>query len=330
MDDEKSDSAFDEFRLAVSEPKSEPSVSPDEYERALDGLRDAVDSWRSIGGTTQWAAPEQVAAEREMFADLKADAERHAAPVIAAINRLLAEEPKPGDIRLVEVPPRHAMTQNVPIAWVYDEVTGVVAVDPPGDTTAGFVAGGSFEVPVGVPGFARLGNCPLCVVCDAELPDAEGRWLHAVAFPGVALQVVTCNTDACKAQAEAATRRRADLQLDGEGNLVPSVPIAKAPPPEALPAVRAKLDEIRQNPTAPLRIDPAPHAFVVGKFRRGERGGMWPEETCDVCGYDPHNMIHVSSAEAASPPPRPDGFSQSAVDAAKAVLLSTTTKRGGR
>jgi hypothetical protein len=36
----------------------------------------------------------------------------------------------------------------------------------------------------------------------------------------------------------------------------------------------------------------SPHAFVRGKFDRGERGGQWPEETCDVCGRDPHNVIH--------------------------------------
>lgn len=36
----------------------------------------------------------------------------------------------------------------------------------------------------------------------------------------------------------------------------------------------------------------SPHVFVHGKFKRGERGGQWPEETCDVCGRDPHNAIH--------------------------------------
>lgn len=34
------------------------------------------------------------------------------------------------------------------------------------------------------------------------------------------------------------------------------------------------------------------HPFVIGKFKRGDRGGQWPEETCDVCGTDPHNAIH--------------------------------------
>jgi hypothetical protein len=36
----------------------------------------------------------------------------------------------------------------------------------------------------------------------------------------------------------------------------------------------------------------APHAFVVGKFERGERGHQMPEETCVVCGRDPRNSVH--------------------------------------
>lgn len=34
------------------------------------------------------------------------------------------------------------------------------------------------------------------------------------------------------------------------------------------------------------------HAFVHGRFKAGERGGQMPNETCDVCGRDPRNMIH--------------------------------------
>lgn len=38
--------------------------------------------------------------------------------------------------------------------------------------------------------------------------------------------------------------------------------------------------------------EPEHHPFVIGKFKRGDRGGQWPEETCDVCGTDPRNAIH--------------------------------------
>lgn len=41
----------------------------------------------------------------------------------------------------------------------------------------------------------------------------------------------------------------------------------------------------------------ASHVFVPGKFQRGDRGGQWPEETCDVCGKDPRNVVHNSSKE---------------------------------
>lgn len=69
----------------------------------------------------------------------------------------------------------------------------------------------------------------------------------------------------------------------------PGVPIAKAPPPEALPELRAKSREIRG----------------------GEHG----------------RMVIVDTD---APPLRPDGFSQTQVDAAKAVLLAPAAKRGGR
>jgi hypothetical protein len=45
-------------------------------------------------------------------------------------------------------------------------------------------------------------------------------------------------------------------------------------------------------------LNKTPHAFVRGKFRRGERGGQWPEETCDVCGCDPRNAVHVANNPA--------------------------------
>jgi predicted Zn-ribbon and HTH transcriptional regulator len=45
------------------------------------------------------------------------------------------------------------------------------------------------------------------------------------------------------------------------------------------------------QPRANLRYT-SPHKFAPGKFKRGDRGGQQPEETCDVCGYDPRNVIH--------------------------------------
>jgi len=41
-----------------------------------------------------------------------------------------------------------------------------------------------------------------------------------------------------------------------------------------------------------VKDEDLPHAFVRGRFRRGERGGQTPEETCDVCGRDPRNVVH--------------------------------------
>lgn len=46
-------------------------------------------------------------------------------------------------------------------------------------------------------------------------------------------------------------------------------------------------------------VENTPHAFVPGKFKRGERGGMWPEETCAVCERDPRNLVHKSVPKVA-------------------------------
>jgi hypothetical protein len=40
-----------------------------------------------------------------------------------------------------------------------------------------------------------------------------------------------------------------------------------------------------------------PHVFVLPKWWSGERGHRKPEETCDVCGLDPRNSIHLPSKE---------------------------------
>lgn len=61
---------------------------------------------------------------------------------------------------------------------------------------------------------------------------------------------------------------------------------AKAPTPEQLPAIRARLDEIRRSPHQPIMLDADP------------------------------------------PLPRPDGFAQSQVDAAKAALLAHVPRKG--
>jgi len=70
-----------------------------------------------------------------------------------------------------------------------------------------------------------------------------------------------------------------------------TLPIGKAPPPEALPALEARLGALALEPTGPIIFD--------------------------------------------APTPRPDGFDQRAVDAAKAVLLAPVLlapagKRSGR
>lgn len=66
------------------------------------------------------------------------------------------------------------------------------------------------------------------------------------------------------------------------------LPVAKAPPRESWPQLRAQLDVIARAPAEPLR------------------------------------MIDGDT------PPRPDGFDQRQVDAAKAALLAPAAKRGGR
>lgn len=38
--------------------------------------------------------------------------------------------------------------------------------------------------------------------------------------------------------------------------------------------------------------DNTPHTFVTGAFQEGEQGGRAPEETCQVCGKDPRNLLH--------------------------------------
>lgn len=60
----------------------------------------------------------------------------------------------------------------------------------------------------------------------------------------------------------------------------------------AAAALRARLDADAKE---------RPHAFVRGKFQRGERGGQWPEETCDVCGRDPRNAVHHRPASDTNP-----------------------------
>lgn len=66
------------------------------------------------------------------------------------------------------------------------------------------------------------------------------------------------------------------------------------PTPEAPASVRTQCGLVRVvAEPAREKVDAnSPHAFVRGKFERGERGGQWPEETCDVCGRDPRNAIH--------------------------------------
>jgi hypothetical protein len=34
------------------------------------------------------------------------------------------------------------------------------------------------------------------------------------------------------------------------------------------------------------------HPFVRGRFEPGTRGGMTPDETCDVCDRDPRDVVH--------------------------------------
>ena len=53
-----------------------------------------------------------------------------------------------------------------------------------------------------------------------------------------------------------------------------------------------------------IKEEPKVHAFERGHFRRGERGGMWPEETCEVCGRDPRSPIHsVTNCAVGTQPP---------------------------
>ena len=59
------------------------------------------------------------------------------------------------------------------------------------------------------------------------------------------------------------------------------------------------------------------HAFERGHFRRGERGRMWPEETCEVCSRDPRSPIHsVTNCAVGTQPP---GAALTAADDVKIV-----------
>lgn len=139
-------------------------------------------------------------------------------------------------------------------------------------------------------------ECPLCL---ADLTTLTS-WQHSIVWPGFVTTLVTCTKDACMAwaqrceeQAAAARRHAHEIATDG-------IPIGKAPTAEQLPEVYARLDEIRRAQRQPLAFD---HAAA----------DEWLRSTFDL---------------PRQPPARPDGFAQSQVDAAKAVLLASVPRKG--
>lgn len=145
--------------------------------------------------------------------------------VLASIDRKLAEEPGSHEFRMV-------------------------AVDPPAATSAGFVAGGSFEI------------------ADVKHERAE-RFAAAMRE-----QIETVPPEVAESIAELETRLRRDFNL-------PMPPVA--------------LSELLRR-----------QADVVRGFES------------------------IKFSDPTEPPPRPDGFSQSAVDAAKATLLAPVKPKAGK
>lgn len=242
------------------------------------------------------------------------------ATALASIDRALAAE-LPGAMRIVPVDmdglkhayPSSKTVASIPRAGQRDPATARQ------DVEAWFAATAPTEG-----GPPPRHECPLCFTDLTPL----NTWHHTVHLQGGIKTIMTCADASCVAwaqrvQDEADATRKRLMEIDTSG-----VPIGKAPQcgHQTLTAgcsvcaiLREHLARVGARRGEIVSVIPGPAATLGALVESGhlDANGAWVADP--VQGHAP-----------AAPPPRPDGFSQAQVDAAKAVLLAPVTKRGGK
>ena len=279
--------------------------------------------------------------------------------VLASIDRVLAEPPS-GDVRLVEVPnapltPEQqeradgfAKTMREQIEMVSPEVAeacaeleAMIGKAPPSPWTP--APGEIFEVQTERTGdrWLRMQMGEFSAVClEANRPSLGhvtrmrplGVSVDSVArlagdFPVVFRGDMSESLAVRLAQRELAQlpdvqRERSEtfsraMRYWGwtRDEIERAMPVFKAPTSEQIPTVRAKLVDLSHEEQSPI---------IVKRCEAARAAAPW-SPTDVIRGWS-----GLPDPEPAAPLPRPDGFSQSAIDAAKATLLATGVKRGGK
>lgn len=407
-------SAFDEYKRAVSEPRAdvgilaegprrasgrslvddpnamnEQKIGPRHVSVMMDecgnmlGARDLAPGERvavSPGGVltvTRYAAP----APRDAVI-----ADPLVAATLASIDRVLAEKPESSEIRIVEIPPRHAMTQNVATRWYADipPETLYPATAPylktmrdpaaPAEERLdairwlqlnGYDSLGEIKSEcnrardeIAVARLAAAGGLPALpptIVISNHYDPADVEALTSEAGQEAVMNVLRANAAGVRAAVAGIRSRvhRDDIcgfKADAISVDDPNTPDADANllPPGAVTQHIAFLNGVQhtggfccQERERCPGCGGVMHRQPI--FANPVKGGPPQvidfDEACERCtperwhGASPDIIRGWSGPpdpEPVASPPRPDGFSQSAVDAAKAVLLAKVPPRGGK
>jgi hypothetical protein len=203
------------------------------------------------------------------------------------------------------------------LTWERKHPGGPVAVEPPPGTPAGFVAGGSFEI--GDPKRERVENLVPAMLDDIRRSynAVDGGPTRAECMEKFWQPLTPEQRERAERFAQAMCERIEAVSPEvaesiAELETMLGVPAPWAPTPGEIFEVQTDLTGDRW-----LRMQMGRFSAICLEANRPPMG--------TVTRMRPALII-----DADAPPPRPDGFSQAQIDAAKAVLLAPVAPRGRR